>query len=93
MCSRRHDEYEDKCMLCGRPKSEVGDLFKGPDGILVCPVFDRGAESVTVLLPRNAEGWRLRGEGEILPGGASLTVPCLPTDLPVWFERADGIKE
>ena len=37
MCSRRHDEYEDKCMLCGRPKSEVGDLFKGPDGILVCP--------------------------------------------------------
>ena len=73
-------DCESDCFFCG-------------DGILVCPVFDRGAESVTVLLPRNAEGWRLRGEGEILPGGASLTVPCLPTNLPVWFERADGIKE
>ena len=23
------------------------------------------------------------------PGGVTLTVPCLPTDLPVWFERED----
>ena len=27
MCSRRHDDFEDKCMLCGRTKTEVGDLF------------------------------------------------------------------
>ena len=31
---------------------------------------------------------RLRGGGEPIPGGATLTVPCLPTDLPVWFEAA-----
>ena len=65
-------DCESDCFFCG-------------DGLLVCPVFDRGAESVTLTLPQGF--WRLRGEGETLPGGAALTVPCLPTDLPVWFEK------
>ena len=67
-------DCESDCFFCG-------------DDILVCPVFDRGAESVTVTLPRNASGWRLRGEGEPIAPGTRLTVACLPTDLPVWFER------
>ena len=67
-------DCESDCFFCG-------------DDLLVCPVFDRGAESVTVLLPQNVDGWRLRGEGEPIAPGTRLTVPCLPTDLPVWFER------
>ena len=62
------------------------DCFFCGDRILACPVFDRGAESVTVTLPRCAESWLLRGEGELIPGGETVTVPCLPADLPVWFE-------
>ena len=64
---------ESDCFLCG-------------EKILACPVFDEGAESVSVTLPRIG-AWRLRGEGEAYRGGEALTVPCLPTDLPVWFER------
>ena len=69
-----YDEESD-CFLCGRR-------------ILACPVFDEGAESVTVTLPRFGS-WRLRGEGELHPPGETLTVPCRPTDLPVWFVRED----
>ena len=69
-------DCESDCFFCG-------------DEILVCPVFDRGAVSVTLTLLRNKKGWKLRGEGDEIPGGASLTVPCLPTDEPVWFCPAD----
>ena len=68
-------DCESDCFFCG-------------DSVLVCPVFDRGADSVTVLLPENGKGWQLRGEGEPLPGGSRVTLPCLPSDLPVWFVRA-----
>ena len=67
---------ESDCFLCGNE-------------ILACPVFDRGAESVTVTLPNIGGGWRLRGEGEIIPCGETLSVPCLPEDLPVWFTCTD----
>ena len=62
------------------------DCFFCGEKILACPVFDRGAKAVTVTLPSCGAHWRLRGGGEPIPGGATLTVPCLPTDLPVWFE-------
>ena len=65
-------DCESDCFFCG-------------ERILVCPVFDRGAVSVTLTLPQGR--WRLRGEGETISGGTELTVPCLPTDLPVWFEK------
>ena len=64
---------ESDCFLCG-------------EKILVCPVFDEGAKEVTVALPRFGV-WRLRGEGEAIPGGETLTVPCGMTDPPVWFEK------
>ncbi|MBQ6331670.1 MAG: alpha-glucosidase [Clostridia bacterium] len=64
---------ESDCFLCG-------------EKILVCPVFDKGAKEVTVTLPRFGI-WRLRGEGEAIPGGETLTVPCQMTDPPVWFEK------
>ncbi len=63
------------------------DCFFCGEKILACPVFDRGAVSVGVTLPEAAEGWQLRGEGEVFPGGARLTVPCLPDGAPVWFCR------
>ena len=63
-------DLESDCFLCG-------------ERILACPVFDEGADAVTVTLPNGA--WRLRGEGEPHAGGKTLTVPCGITDLPVWF--------
>ena len=65
---------ESDCFLCG-------------EDILACPVFDEGACAVSVTLPRLGRGWRLRGEGPLLSSGESLTLPCLPTDDPVWFTR------
>ena len=65
---------ESDCFLCG-------------ERFFVCPVFDEGVKDVTVSLPRYG-GWRLRGEGKAHAGGETLTVPCSPYDLPVWFERA-----
>jgi alpha-glucosidase len=67
---------ESDCFFCGRR-------------LLACPVFDEGAEAVTVLLPQTSRLWRLRGEGETFPGGTQVTVPCAPEDLPVWFTEAD----
>ena len=67
-------DCESDCFFCG-------------DEILACPVFDRGAETVAVTLPRGEKLWRLRGGSESFSGGASVTVPCLPTDEPVWFVR------
>ena len=68
-------DCESDCFFCG-------------ERVLACPVFDHGAESVTVLLPEDEAGWQLRGEGEIVPGGSRVSVPCLPEDEPVWFVRA-----
>ena len=70
-------DVESDCFLLGR-------------SLLACPVFDPGADSATLLLPESSVGWRLRGEGSPLPGGARLTVPCLPQDDPVWFLEADA---
>ena len=63
------------CFLCG------------PD-ILACPVFDEGATEMTVTLPDLGSGWRLRGRGPLYPAGETLTLPCLPTDDPLWFVRS-----
>lgn len=65
-------DCESDCFFCG-------------DKVLVCPVFDQGADSVTVTLPRSEKYWQLRGEGASIPGGSQVTVAYLPTDEPVWF--------
>ena len=67
---------ESDCFLCG-------------ERLFACPVFDEDAENVTVTLPRLGRGWALRGEGRAFAPGETLTLPCLPTDLPVWFVRED----
>ena len=64
------------------------DCFFCGEKILACPVFDRGAAAVGVLLPESETGWQLRGVGESIPAGSRVTVPCLPEDEPVWFVRA-----
>ena len=63
------------------------DCFFCGDQILACPVFDRGADSVTVTLPTTAERWRLRGQGAAYSGGETVTVACPWEGLPVWFVR------
>ena len=63
------------------------DCFFCGERILACPVFDKGTDSVTVRLPESASGWRLRGEGKEIAGGAVVTVPCRPEEEPVWFEK------
>ena len=67
---------ESDCFLCG-------------EKLLACPVFDEGASGATLTLPRIGKGWKLRGEGETHPAGETLSVPCAPTDLPVWFIREE----
>jgi alpha-glucosidase len=67
-------DAESDCFLCG-------------EKLLVCPVFDEGVSELTVTLPRFGGGWRLRGEGAPFAEGETLTLPCLPTDLPLWFVR------
>ncbi|MBO5513221.1 MAG: hypothetical protein J5961_01360 [Mogibacterium sp.] len=65
------------------------DFFLCGSRILACPVFDEGASDVSVTLPdipAVKEGWKLRGEGEIHKKGETLTVQCLASDIPVWFE-------
>ncbi len=64
------------------------DCFLSGERILVCPVFDESAGEITVTLPRFGT-WRLRGEGAPHPSGETLTVPCLPSDLPVWFASGE----
>ena len=59
-------------MLCG-------------EKILVCPVFDEGAEEVNARLPKSNTGFRLRGEGELIQGESEIKVTCTIRDLPVWF--------
>ena len=70
-------DSESDCFFCG-------------DTLLVCPVFDKGAEAVTVTLPANRAFWKLRGEGEPFPAGTEVTVPCSPEDEPVWFFPASA---
>ena len=70
---------ESDCFLCG-------------EKMLVCPVFDEGAESVIVKLPNidTGCGWKLRGGGKTFKKGETLTVQCLPSDLPIWFEAVNS---
>lgn len=83
-CRLRHEALLQPVFLRDPDYDPESDcFFCGP--MLVCPVFDEGAVSLRLRLPRCAAQWRLRGEGEPYPGGAELTLPCLPTDLPLWF--------
>ena len=67
--------------------TEADCFFCGTD-ILACPVFDEGADSVTVQLPGSESDWKLRAAGSTIKGGTTVTVQCAPEDLPVWFTRA-----
>ena len=88
-CRRRHEPLIFPVFLRDGDYDPESDCFFCGEKILACPVFDEGAEEVTVTLPRSKCGWRLRGEGKPFRSGETLTVPCLPADLPVWFVRAE----
>ena len=72
-------DVESDCFLCG-------------ESVLVCPVFDQGAENVALTLPNMGEGWQLRGEGPLYPPGEELIVPCMPEDDPVWFTQKEAAR-
>ena len=84
-CIETHDPLIRPVFLQQPGYDPESDCFMVGSSVLACPVFDEGAETVTVLLPQSKSGWRLRGEGPLIPGGMEMTIPCLPTDLPVWF--------
>ncbi len=65
-------DRESDCFMCG-------------DRILVCPIFDEGVTQIDIVLPRSEKGFRLRGEGPVLPGETDIEVSCSIRDLPVWF--------
>lgn len=98
-CRETHDPLILPVFLRDADYDPESDCFLCGPSVLACPVFDEGAAFVTVTLPRVPEaphdgsgaqcaprkGWQLRGEGPILSPGETVTLPCLPTDLPVWF--------
>ena len=84
-CRLRHEPLLRPVFLHDSDYDVESDWFLCGERVLACPVFDAGAESVTVTLPKG--GWRLRGEGDVLAEGATVTVPCAPDDLPVWFVK------
>ncbi|MBR2999447.1 MAG: hypothetical protein IKF39_00480, partial [Oscillospiraceae bacterium] len=73
--------------LRDREYDKESDCFMCGDRILACPVFDEGADEITVRIPESGFGFRLRGEGEVIAGGTEVTVRCTVNDLPVWFEE------
>lgn len=73
--------------LRDRDYDKESDCFMCGDRILVCPVFDEGADEITVRIPESGFGFRLRGEGEVIAGVTEVTVRCTVNDLPVWFEE------
>jgi alpha-glucosidase len=85
---RTHDPLIYPVFLAQPGYDPESDCFFCGDKILACPVFDSGAESVSVLLPEAERGWQLRGAGESIPGGSRVCVPCMAEDEPVWFIRA-----
>lgn len=87
-CRTNHEPLLRPLFLIDPACDPESDAFLVGERILACPVFDEGATAVTVTLPHYG-AWRLRGDGAPHPGGEPLTVPCRPSDLPVWFENAD----
>ena len=84
-CRKTHDPLIRPVFLADPAYDPESDCFLCGSKLLACPVFDEGAEQITVTLPHCASGWRLRGAGACIPGGATLRLSCLPTELPVWF--------
>ena len=82
------------------------DAFFFGDSILACPVFDEGATSVTVDLPKIPTGWYRGGNSRVLAecdtsaGDCETKEPVFMgkvttdapwTGLPVWFVKAGSI--
>lgn len=78
------------------------DAFFFGDDIIACPVFDEGATSVKVQLPKNDGGWILgsdffeakdKGEDAALckKYNGEVELPCGVDDLPVFFVRNGGV--
>lgn len=88
-CRLAHEPLLRPVFLADPDYDPESDCFLCGEKLLVCPVFDPGADAVTVTLPRCGSAWRLRGGGEAFAGGETVTVPCLPGDLPVWFTREE----
>lgn len=64
------------------------DAFFFGDSILAVPVFDKGADTVTVTLPGNSgEGWY--HEGTLYHGTVTLDAPV--EGMPVWFVKAGSV--
>ncbi len=61
------------------------DNYLCGEKILVCPMFDEGINERIIHLPKSPSGFRLRGEGDILPGDSDISVSCTIHDLPLWF--------
>ena len=84
-CIGNNDPLITPVFLRDSDYDKESDCFMCGEKILVCPVFDEGAEEVNVRLPKSDTGFRLRGEGELIQGESDVKVACTIRDLPVWF--------
>lgn len=73
------------------PKYDTeSDAFFFGENILVAPIFDAGADSVTVDLPEGL--WYLGGNSlHTHAYSGQVTLPCTTHDLPVFFIKAGSI--
>lgn len=88
-CTKKNEPLVYPVFLRDPGFNPEADCFFLGDRILACPVLDEGVTELCVRLPECGASFRLRGEGDIIKGGTQLTLPCAPSDLPVWFETAD----
>ena len=84
-CEEEGEPLITPVFLKDRDYDRESDWFYCGDRILVCPVFDEGADRLTIHIPKSTAGFRLRGEGDLIPGEATVDVTCTTDDLPVWF--------
>ena len=84
-CRLAHEPLIRPVFLLDPAYDPDSDCFLCGSRILACPVFDEGADSVSVTLPHLGRPWRLRDDGPLHAPGEELIVPCRPEDDPVWF--------
>lgn len=63
------------------------DAFFFGDDIIACPIFDKGATSVTVDLPEHEDGWYFNSDNY----NGKVTLLCATDDLPVYFVKAGTV--
>ena len=89
LCIKNNDPLIKPVFLRQADYDRESDYFMCGNDIFVCPLFDKGVDSLNIKLPRSDKGWRLRDSGEIIKGDTEINITCTIKDLPIWFREVD----